>query len=175
VAPERMAGAPVPPFGRHRPPRAGSFVGMQLSVRPQLDAAALAGAVGPTTYQRGAERMRHGGVVRLRWDESRESLHGAVRGSAGELYTTTVYFAPADGAPLRFEQGICTCPVAVDCKHAVALTYTAVCEGTPRPAGEAFDFRWFDVGELGDVDFGFGQDRVVARVLGSSGRGPALD
>jgi ADP-ribose pyrophosphatase YjhB (NUDIX family) len=60
-------------------------------------------------------------------------------------------------------------------KHAVALTYTAVCEGTPRPAGEAFDFRWFDVGELGDVDFGFGQDRVVARVLGSSGRGPALD
>jgi superfamily II DNA or RNA helicase len=98
---------------------------MQISVRPQLDAAALAGAVGPTTYQRGAERMRHGGVVRLRWDESRGSLHGTVRGSAGELYTTTAYFAPADGTPLRFEQGICTCPVAVDCKHAVALTLKA--------------------------------------------------
>ena len=98
---------------------------MQYAVRPELDAAALAGAVGPTTYQRGAERMRHGGVVRLRWDESQGSLHGAVRGSAGELYTTTVYFAPADGAPLRFEQGICTCPVAVDCKHAVALALRA--------------------------------------------------
>ena len=69
--------------------------------------------------------MRQGGVVRLRWDESRGSLHGAVRGSAGELYTTTVYFAPADGTPLRYEQGICTCPVAVDCKHAVALALKA--------------------------------------------------
>jgi superfamily II DNA or RNA helicase len=98
---------------------------MQRSVRPQLDAAALAGAVGPTTYQRGAERMRHGGVVRLRWDESRGSLHGTVRGSAGELYTTTVYFAPADDGPLRFEQAVCTCPVAVDCKHAVALALKA--------------------------------------------------
>jgi superfamily II DNA or RNA helicase len=98
---------------------------MQRSARPQLDEAAIAGAVGPTTYQRGVQRMRSGGVVRLRWDEARGSLHGTVRGSAGELYTTTVYFAPADGSPLRFEQGICTCPVAVDCKHAVALTLKA--------------------------------------------------
>lgn len=59
-------------------------------------------------------------------------------------------------------------------KHAVALTYTAACEGVPRPAGEATDFRWFDIGELGDVDFGFGQDSVVARVLATSGCGPAL-
>jgi superfamily II DNA or RNA helicase len=85
--------------------------------------------------------MRHGGVTRLRWDDSRGSLHGAVRGSAGELYTTTVYFAPADGAPLRFEQGICTCPVAVDCKHAVALTLKAAqdlaAEASPARPGAA--------------------------------------
>ena len=74
---------------------------MQRSARPQLDAAAIEGAVGPTTYQRGVQRMHGGGVVRLRWDESRGSLHGTVRGSAGELYTTTAYFAPADGTPDR--------------------------------------------------------------------------
>jgi ADP-ribose pyrophosphatase YjhB (NUDIX family) len=56
-------------------------------------------------------------------------------------------------------------------KHAVALTYTATCEGTPHPAGEALDFHWFELGELGTVDFGFGQDAVVARVLAASGRG----
>lgn len=56
-------------------------------------------------------------------------------------------------------------------KHAVALTYTAACEGIPRPTGEATDFRWFDIGELGAVDFGFGQDAVVARALAASGRG----
>jgi ADP-ribose pyrophosphatase YjhB (NUDIX family) len=55
-------------------------------------------------------------------------------------------------------------------KHAVALTYTAACEGIACPVGEAFDFRWFDIGELGNVDFGFGQDGIVARVLAASGR-----
>jgi superfamily II DNA or RNA helicase len=112
---------------------------MQRVTRPQPDAAALEGAVGPTCYRRGLERLRQGGVVRLRWDDARGSLHGTVRGSAGELYTTTVYFAPADGSPLRFEQGICTCPVAVDCKHAVALTLKAAQEfavPVPRRPGE---------------------------------------
>jgi ADP-ribose pyrophosphatase YjhB (NUDIX family) len=58
-------------------------------------------------------------------------------------------------------------------KHAVALTYTAACEGIPRPTGEAFDFRWFDIGELHQVDFGFGQEAVVTRVLAVSGRRPS--
>jgi len=50
-------------------------------------------------------------------------------------------------------------------KHAVALTYTATCDGPPRPAGEALAFRWFEVSELRGVDFGFGQGDVVARAL----------
>jgi len=51
-------------------------------------------------------------------------------------------------------------------KHAIALTYSAACVGTPRPAGEALDFSWFALDQLpaGD-EFGFGQDRVVNRVL----------
>ncbi|MGH3277017.1 MAG: SWIM zinc finger family protein, partial [Streptosporangiaceae bacterium] len=110
---------------------------MQQTGWPTVDAAVLEGAVGPTTYRRGVERMRQGGVLRQRWDASRTSLHGSVGGSAGEVYTTIVSFAPPDGSPLRFEQGICTCPVVVDCKHAVALALKAVQEpsvpATSRP------------------------------------------
>jgi hypothetical protein len=51
-------------------------------------------------------------------------------------------------------------------KHAIALTYTATCAGCPKPRGEALDFRWFLPNQLPTNDqFGFGQDRVVMRIL----------
>jgi ADP-ribose pyrophosphatase YjhB (NUDIX family) len=50
-------------------------------------------------------------------------------------------------------------------KHAVALTYTAFCDGEPKPLGEAEEFGWFEVGELPSLNFGFGQDKVVSRLL----------
>lgn len=55
-------------------------------------------------------------------------------------------------------------------KHAVALTYTATCDGAPHPRGEALGFRWFETGDLRHVDFGFGQGNVVSRVLAGLGR-----
>ncbi len=55
-------------------------------------------------------------------------------------------------------------------KHAVALTYTAICDGMPHPRGEALGFRWFDIGDLGNIDFGFGQGNVIDRVLAAFGR-----
>jgi ADP-ribose pyrophosphatase YjhB (NUDIX family) len=50
-------------------------------------------------------------------------------------------------------------------KHAVALSYVAVCKGEPTPAGEALEFRWFPRDELIDVPFGFGQGATVDRLL----------
>jgi superfamily II DNA or RNA helicase len=118
---------------------ASSFASM-----PDFETASLPGAVGPTCYARGAERLRQGGVLSMRWDEARSALFGTVRGSAGETYTTRVYFAPADGAPLTFEQSVCTCPVAVDCKHGVALTLKAAqapgAAAPPRPT--AIPLTW---------------------------------
>jgi ADP-ribose pyrophosphatase YjhB (NUDIX family) len=57
-------------------------------------------------------------------------------------------------------------------KHAVALTYAASCEytGAPEPLGEAFEFRWFKIDQLSEVNFGFGQGEAVARVLRKLGR-----
>jgi ADP-ribose pyrophosphatase YjhB (NUDIX family) len=50
-------------------------------------------------------------------------------------------------------------------KHAVALTYSARCSGTPQAQGEAHEFAWFPRHRLHDIPFGFGQDRVVDLVL----------
>ncbi len=56
-------------------------------------------------------------------------------------------------------------------KHAVALTYAASCSGTPecQEEGEALDFRWVELDELSEVEFGFGQGRVVETVLAQLG------
>lgn len=52
-------------------------------------------------------------------------------------------------------------------KHAVALTYAATfhSDAQAQPRGEALEFRWFGLDELGSINFGFGQGSVVERVL----------
>jgi hypothetical protein len=50
-------------------------------------------------------------------------------------------------------------------KHAVAVTYSARVDGRPAPHGEALSFRWFHQDQLRDIQFGFGHNRVVDRVL----------
>jgi len=58
-------------------------------------------------------------------------------------------------------------------KHAVALTYTAASELSGNPevaAGEAMDFQWFSIDDLPGINFGFGQEEAVVRVLKKEGR-----
>jgi ADP-ribose pyrophosphatase YjhB (NUDIX family) len=51
-------------------------------------------------------------------------------------------------------------------KHAVALTYTCVMSGEPRPRGKALDFRWFSPEDLpAPGDIGFGQASLIPRLL----------
>jgi ADP-ribose pyrophosphatase YjhB (NUDIX family) len=50
-------------------------------------------------------------------------------------------------------------------KHAVAVTYTALCDGEAEALGEAVKFRWFDISEVSGLDFGFGQGEVISRLL----------
>jgi ADP-ribose pyrophosphatase YjhB (NUDIX family) len=54
-------------------------------------------------------------------------------------------------------------------KHAVALTYGAPCSGPHKTQGEAKDFRWVALDELPNIEFGFGQGRVVEGVLAQLG------
>jgi len=105
---------------------------MQHVEWPQIDPASLPAVVGAACYARALDCLRRRAVIHLWWDDPHSAVRGTVHGSAGELYTTTVYFAPA-GALLAFEQSLCSCPVAVNCKHAVALTLKAA----EAPAGPA--------------------------------------
>ena len=52
-------------------------------------------------------------------------------------------------------------------KHAVSVTYSGRCSGTPRvqAGAEAIDFAWHTEEQLPAVRFGFGQEKVVKRFL----------
>ncbi len=103
---------------------------MRSPILPGLDPRSLEIIVGPTSYARGVQYARQGAVSRMWWDDSMDALRGYVRGSAGERYGTTVYFSRVDGG-LVFEAGECSCPVGLDCKHAVALVVTAATAAAP--------------------------------------------
>jgi superfamily II DNA or RNA helicase len=104
---------------------------MQDAAWPDIDPASLPGIVGAACLARAEDCLRRRAVLHMWWDEPNSALRGTVHGSAGELYTTTVYVTPADGLLLEFEQGLCSCPVAVNCKHAVALTLAAAAAAAP--------------------------------------------
>jgi superfamily II DNA or RNA helicase len=91
---------------------------------PDIDPSSLEFVVGPTSYARGVQYARQGAVRRMWWDDKIGALRGYVRGSHGEQYGSTVFFSPA-GGQLIFEWSQCSCPVGLDCKHAVALVLTA--------------------------------------------------
>ena len=70
----------------------------------------------------------------MRWDDGEATLHGSVRGSAGHPYRTTVRFSRV-GGKLTYQSADCSCPVGLDCKHAVALVVSAMKGVTVEPAG----------------------------------------
>jgi superfamily II DNA or RNA helicase len=100
---------------------------------PDVDPATLPAAVDAGSYVRGVRYAGQGAVVQLRWEPSQSALQGLVRGSSGGFYTTIAYLSPGRGPGLSFSRGVCSCPVATDCKHVVALVLTAA--GTGPGAG----------------------------------------
>ena len=107
---------------------------MQRVVLNEVDPASLEDAVGAARYATGVQYLRQRAVVHTWWDSSQSALHGMVRERTGEFYRTSAYFSPADGAPLEFEQGQCSCPAGFNCEHAVALILAAADTDTARAA-----------------------------------------
>lgn len=81
--------------------------------------------VGHRTYQRGATYQRNREVVRYSYDEDSSTLTGLVNGSTLVPYEVTIRFFPPRAGSAAFAAR-CTCPVASNCKHAVALMLTAL-------------------------------------------------
>jgi superfamily II DNA or RNA helicase len=92
-------------------------------MNPVLREADLARAVGPGALTRGRAYARAARVRGLEWFEEPTRLVGEVQGTAREPYEVTVLFADTSrGAAVTAR---CTCPVGVNCKHAVAVLYAA--------------------------------------------------
>ncbi|MGH3462899.1 MAG: SNF2-related protein [Kribbellaceae bacterium] len=101
---------------------------MRREVLVDIDATDLDVEVGSGSYERGRAYARRGAVLNVMWDPAASTLHGKVVGH-GAIYQTSAIMNSDDGGPYQFEQGECSCPVAVDCKHVVALVLTAAGEG----------------------------------------------
>ncbi|MBV9795504.1 MAG: helicase [Actinobacteria bacterium] len=108
-----------------------------------FDLSTLRRAIGGGSYVRGTEYARQQAVLHVAWDPDGPALRGMVQGQGGHVYHTSAFLTLAPGQPARFNAGECSCPVAFNCKHVVALVMSALATGTmegepaPRPAPRA--------------------------------------
>jgi superfamily II DNA or RNA helicase len=98
-----------------------------------FDLATLRRAIGGGSYVRGTEYARQQAVLHVAWDPAGSALRGMVQGQGGHVYHTAAFLTLAEGQPAKFDMGECSCPVAFNCKHVVALVMTAVTSGTIEP------------------------------------------
>ena len=87
----------------------------------KTDVTRLARIVGSTTLARGRRYAQAGLVARFEWDAAGSHVVGEVRGSAPTPYRVSVRVERSRRAELAAIEGRCTCPVARNCKHAVAV------------------------------------------------------
>jgi superfamily II DNA or RNA helicase len=104
------------------------------------DDRALQRLVDPATFARGWNYAHEGAVLSSKWIAKDQHVYGEVAGSGVTPYTAWARLTRSPDGELASFQGNCTCPVHLDCKHAVALTVAAlqelseVAEAAPVPA-----------------------------------------
>jgi superfamily II DNA or RNA helicase len=113
-------------------------------VKPYLSSADLAEVrklVDPLTFARGREYARSGAVLTTQWQDGQAAVFGQVQGSDRRPYTVIARLQRSRDGALTSFHGSCTCPVNVDCKHAVALVLSALCSdqigGPEEPTSRA--------------------------------------
>jgi superfamily II DNA or RNA helicase len=89
--------------------------------------------VGSVTYVRGREYAQCGAVDQQIWNESGTQVVGRVRGSALRPYVVSVTLTRSASNHLTKINASCSCPVMVNCKHAVAL----ILASDPEPQGNS--------------------------------------
>ncbi|HET7357251.1 MAG TPA: DEAD/DEAH box helicase [Nocardioidaceae bacterium] len=109
---------------------------------PSLDLllhdANIVAVVGAAAFGRGSSYAQSGRVLSLEVDEIAGSLSAKVLGSGGNIYRTTVSIEPGLRQGSLALDTSCSCPVAIDCKHAAALMITARQRlSSSRPPAEA--------------------------------------
>ncbi|WP_242605723.1 DEAD/DEAH box helicase [Frankia sp. Cppng1_Ct_nod] len=97
------------------------------------DTVGLRAAVTDHSYLKGVRYAQRDAVMKLEWNVDGNTLRGRVRGSNGEVYSTSVQFSDDGVSSRRFRGGSCTCPVGANCKHVVALVLTAESDDAAAP------------------------------------------
>jgi superfamily II DNA or RNA helicase len=92
---------------------------------PSIDLNSTFDVLDAETWRRGVSYARQGRVRSCVWDPRLRRLFGAVDGSQGRTYTTTVQLLPLDIDTWSVESGLCSCPVHMDCKHVAAIVVAA--------------------------------------------------
>jgi superfamily II DNA or RNA helicase len=85
------------------------------------DERVLEKVVGSTTFARGRVYARQGAVRSGQWTNDRTSLSGEVQGSERFPYWVSVTVRRSTSDRIVDFDASCTCPVGINCKHAVAL------------------------------------------------------
>jgi superfamily II DNA or RNA helicase len=85
------------------------------------DAKVLERLVGSATFSRGNNYARTGAVRKRTWSPGGTHVVGEIQGGSRRPYVATVTLTRSRSKELSAFEATCTCPVGVNCKHAVAL------------------------------------------------------
>jgi superfamily II DNA or RNA helicase len=102
---------------------------------------AIIAMVGHEAFARGMVYARSGRVSDVTFDDQAMIIRGRVRGTYRDDYATSIQLAQSASGAVTAHRGVCSCPVAMDCKHAaavlvVARTMAQVSQRLEQPAWE---------------------------------------
>ncbi len=86
---------------------------------------AIVQMVGHEAFARGLVYARSGRVTDVEFDDRALIIRGRVRGTYRDDYATSIQLAQSASGALTAHRGVCSCPVAMDCKHAAAVLIVA--------------------------------------------------
>ena len=87
--------------------------------------------VGPTTFSRGRAYARQGAVRSSQWTNDNTCLFGEVQGGNLFPYAVSISVTRSPSERIVAIDGACSCPVEINCKHAVALLIAAAPHSAP--------------------------------------------
>lgn len=119
-----------------------------MQIMTPADRATLKRLVGASTFARGRRYAHQGAVKSYEWHEDGVQVHGEVQGAAARPYTTSVVLSRSLSKRLAAVDATCTCPVGVNCKHAVALLLSEDVS-TPGPSSRNEPGRPVDASDPG--------------------------
>ncbi|KAA9111534.1 DEAD/DEAH box helicase [Microbacterium rhizomatis] len=94
---------------------------MSVAPFPFVEELTIARLVGPLSYSRGRTYAANGRVTHLEWNPAAQRLSADVQGTDPRPYRVVALLSGAATARALVRSATCTCPLTINCKHAVAM------------------------------------------------------